>query len=253
MSVICSTPFCRPQPLYIYIIWGFVSSLGTVLFLSSFLYYLIIIVSPKLKVNRKTYVKLYSLFLLLLLLAITFCLFYRSKSQISNRILEIKRTFISEIPPEIKTIADDYIISKVGEIYFEKNYKFIQKKSIYSKKSDIYEIYYEFLPLKKYSYIRNTLANIEIRNKKIDHVWEDKIPNCINNPQLCEFNLTKSEFDQMMKETGIGSHELTRLRIDPPYLVLDICSDLHFKLNYFTKKLEVYKANPNTCIERPIQ
>lgn len=54
-----------------------------------------------------------------------------------------------DIPPELIKVADDYIIAKVGEDYFRKNYVLAEESKGYTGQYSAYRIIYNYLPLEK--------------------------------------------------------------------------------------------------------
>lgn len=104
-------------------------------------------------------------------------------------------------------ISNSYIISKVGDQYFQQNYKLLPEKSrICNKENQSYCIQYEYLPASELSQKQQILQS-KITNGKIDHF--NGVHDCLNQPQLCQFTTTKNEAIELAVSKGFDPSQLS--------------------------------------------
>ena len=144
----------------------------------------------------------------------------------SNIAIETKRQLFPEIPDSVRQIADQYIVEKVGHDYFQENFVFSKKRSEKITLHDdiTYRVQYDFLPLQKYmnpkEYYRYIIEVEVVNGVPREPNYGNKIPSCVQDNSLCQFNLTKEGFDSLKLQYGF-QEDLKPL--EPPYLRMYTC------------------------------
>ena len=104
------------------------------------------------------------------------------------------------IPPSVQMKADEFIISKTGEAFFNRNIKPDYEKTV--KVKDGYQVVYNFsIPEKEIEaeikFTTDSLGNIN-REKEIA-----RIPECVLTPGNCSFNISKEEAIRIAVNSGL--------------------------------------------------
>lgn len=106
-----------------------------------------------------------------------------------------------EVPNDILRKANDFVISKTGKQFFD---DYISPDFLLTKKTGgVYEMAYRFImPQKSFvdEVIRFTVdsAGSLMKNNEITG-----IPDCVNNPSLCTFDVTEENARSIAKEYGL--------------------------------------------------
>lgn len=177
-----------------------------------------------------------------------------------DSLIRVKREIIPEVPSSAKQLADEYIISKVGEQYFRENFVFDKQESIrIGGKNDSYSVTYRFSPLNQYN--PTISVSVIVRDGKTSEASSGtlkQIPNCLQDASLCQFNLTSAEFGELARK-----HTLVGLEIEPPYIRRYACPErfdgtgTEFLIDYRTGQIvsiqrvsTAYPCYPEPVIER---
>ena len=115
---------------------------------------------------------------------------------------------ISPIPAVDKHIADRHMIELLGSERFARWVVFSPDES---KAIDLtgtigrYEVAYQFYPLGEFS--QGTLVIVRVAGQVVGRV--EKVPNCLKDPRLCEFGLTREGAIEIAKLNGLSSEQLS--------------------------------------------
>jgi len=107
----------------------------------------------------------------------------------------------SAIPLEILKSADNFIISYAGEDFFEKNIKVDFHRSKYS--APYFEMVY-WLSMEEKPYVHNKIIfSVDTLGNVVQDRGITGLPDCINNPSGCEFNINEEEAREIAREYGL--------------------------------------------------
>jgi|SRR3989344_1471024 len=127
-----------------------------------------------------------------------------------NPNLETPRENIDSITPnEIIVKADSFVISQVGESYFKENFvlavtKTDEQTSFKNNSPDAtYLVFYEYLPLSVLTQSK-FLVSVNLGKNLDSPVFSNTILDCVNEPTLCEFTVTKEQALKTAKENGVS-------------------------------------------------
>ncbi len=112
-----------------------------------------------------------------------------------------KQSELIEIPEKVKKGSEEYIISKTGKEFFEKNIfpDLINTKMV----SDYYEMHY-VLSMMDHDFVNEPIIFFVDSLGKVNEKYEIKgIPNCIENEQDCEFNITKEMAVEIAEQNNL--------------------------------------------------
>ena len=110
---------------------------------------------------------------------------------------------------QVKTTADEYLITLVGKDRFEKYYFFDQSRTIYANPKDSkYDfIAYHFSPWKTVTDYDDIIM-IQVNRDNVSEVFADSVPNCLKDDSLCIFKVDKDEATSIAKEKGLSTSDL---------------------------------------------
>jgi len=161
---------------------------------------------------------------------------------------ETKRQIISDIPGPVKQVADDYVISKVGNEYFQNNFSFNKRESVQWYKSTTYSVKYDFLPLKEFTY--NDIIEVLVYDGEAHEGRLSEIPDCIADKSMCQFNLTKEDFISIAERNDVKEV----LSLQPPFVKALICPNTTIVyVDYRTKEVTLEDARDEFYLCHPAQ
>lgn len=147
---------------------------------------------------KKSFLLLVGIFILLVVIAVLVFIMLQSRSiSISTQRSLPEYNNVDDSVPDnaIKIsednaikISEDYIMSKVGEDYFNENYILERSKKCHNDTH--YCIQYEYLPLSFLAGKKMYVTNV-VDNEGIDTANE--VYDCLQDKKLCEFNITKQD------------------------------------------------------------
>jgi hypothetical protein len=110
---------------------------------------------------------------------------------------------------QVKTTADDYLISQVGKDRFEKYYSFDQNRTSYaSPKDSKYDfIAYHFSPWKAVTHYDDVIM-VQVNRDNVNEVLADSVPNCVKDDSLCNFKVDNDKATSIAKDKGLSTSDL---------------------------------------------
>jgi len=120
-----------------------------------------------------------------------------------------KKDSFKSVPKSLIKKADEFVIAKTGNQFFEKYIKLDEQNS--KPDSPYFFIQYDFkMPEKdfvdeKIHFYMDAEGNI-VKGREVFG-----IPDCAENPKSCEFNVTKEQVEKLATEVGIEKDENSRI------------------------------------------
>lgn len=150
-------------------------------------------------------------------------------------VISYKRTIFPEIPVQVKSNVDKFIVGKVGKDNYAKYIKYLPGESyrnIYSDET-VYTLYYDFSTYDMYGDFPIVLI---VNNSGIGYAgYSMELPDCVDNPSFCQFNLSGKDLEQISTEYNLGDYKA----IYPPYIFfVPMCSGRMVRVNYITKAVD---------------
>lgn len=150
----------------------------------------------------------------------------------NQQLLYLKKQLMPDAPKSVIQVADAYIVGKVGESYFENNFKLNKQKSVNTPGSFSYQVHYDFAPLNWSD--RDFTVDIIVTNGVAQRGNSD-VPDCLSDSSLCQFNLTQEEFRNLVEDDGL----LSIFVLEPPYLKTFACpANARVQIDYRTKQID---------------
>ncbi len=111
----------------------------------------------------------------------------------------------SGIPENVIESADQYVISKTGEEFFNNYIKFDSENS--KNDSPYYLVKYKFQIPEKDFVDEEIYFSLDEEGKILTHRKVYGIPDCAQNPQNCEFKITEDDAVKVASEVGVNEAE----------------------------------------------
>lgn len=183
--------------------------------------------------SRQKAVKTWGLIFLVIVVCTVFLIFKKTYFP------KLQKHLFFSIPASVQLISDKYIINKVGEEYFQKNFVFNEDLSTKDHQNPNYYVHYDFFPLKQY----NENATIQIivfpNGGATEYTFGQPVPTCIKDATLCDFSLTHEEFLGIINKYSVQGDYLSSVQLNPPNLEVGICpSNKHLIIDYRTKTVQ---------------
>jgi hypothetical protein len=108
-----------------------------------------------------------------------------------------------------ESVANNYLVSKVGYDNFKKLYAFDRARSGYGGSMSDYDfIAYHFAPFKTFASPED-IVMIQVNKHQPTEIYADEAPNCIKDKSLCNFNIDRQKALQVAKNSGITADDIT--------------------------------------------
>lgn len=108
-----------------------------------------------------------------------------------------------------ESVANDYLISKVGYDNFKKLYTFDKARGGYGGSNSKYDfIAYHFAPFKTFANPQD-IVMVQVNKHKPTEIYADVVPDCKKDRSLCDFNIDKQKALQIAQDNGITADDVT--------------------------------------------
>lgn len=115
----------------------------------------------------------------------------------------------TEITANTETVANNYLISKVGYDNFKKLYTFDKARGGYGGSNSNYDfIAYHFAPYKMFPGSEDVIM-VQVNKHKPAEIYADVAPDCKKDKSLCDFNIDKQKALQIAQDNGITADDVT--------------------------------------------
>jgi hypothetical protein len=158
---------------------------------------------------------------------------------------------ISTIPANVLKASDDFIISKVGKKYFQDH--FVADLTNSQKKKTFFEMHYRFVDRNNEEINEDVFFFVDTNARIIKSMEIKGVPDCLENPELCEIKITKeeaiqiAEIDKLQEGIKDWKIKLRWLSEEGSYVwhILATYSEMGSGDSYKAKGEEIF-INPNS-------
>lgn len=170
--------------------------------------------------------------------------YWSQRYEISVTVTQLRRKYFPEVPTAIKNKADQFASARVGANDFKKYFGYLPEFSYKNNETNSYWLYYDFIPLREYG--EKLTYKIEVSNTGVVF-GGDVMPDCTYDKGLCQFNLTKDEWRKMKIDYNVQGVS----KVEPPFMFFYTCPYKEYRVDYFTKKIEVEEDHGGLILSDP--